>query len=52
MFVIVGWLVVMGCVFGVFIVHGGNIMVVLKALPFELITIGGATWARFWPTTR
>jgi chemotaxis protein MotA len=47
MFVIVGWLVVMGCVFGVFIVHGGNIMVVLKALPFELITIGGATLGAF-----
>jgi len=47
MFVIVGWLVVMGCVFGVFIVHGGNIMVVLHALPFELITIGGATLGAF-----
>ncbi len=47
MFVIVGWLVVIGCVFGVFIVHGGNIGVVLKALPFELITIGGATLGAF-----
>ncbi|NCP41171.1 MAG: flagellar motor stator protein MotA, partial [Rhodoferax sp.] len=36
MFVIVGWSIVMVCVFGVFIFHGGNIMVVLKALPFEL----------------
>ena len=25
MFVIIGWLVVLGCVFGVFIAHGGNI---------------------------
>ena len=25
MFVIVGWLVALGCIFGVFIVHGGNI---------------------------
>ncbi|HRK37684.1 MAG TPA: flagellar motor stator protein MotA [Burkholderiaceae bacterium] len=47
MFVFVGWGVVIGCVFGVFIVHGGNIMVVLKALPFEMITIGGATLGAF-----
>jgi chemotaxis protein MotA len=42
MFVIVGWLIVIGCVFGVFIVHGGNIGVILKALPFEMTTIFGA----------
>lgn len=47
MFVFIGWGVVIGCVFGVFIVHGGNIMVVLKALPFEMITIGGATMGAF-----
>ena len=47
MFVIVGWLVCLGCVFGVFIAHGGNISVVLHALPFELITIGGATIGAF-----
>jgi len=47
MFVIVGWLICLGCVFGVFIAHGGNIGVVLHALPFELITIGGATVGAF-----
>ncbi len=47
MFVIVGWLICLGCVFGVFIAHGGNIGVVLHALPFELITIGGATIGAF-----
>jgi chemotaxis protein MotA len=47
MFVIVGWLVILVCVFGVYIVHGGNIMVILKALPFEMITIGGATIGAF-----
>ncbi len=47
MFVIVGWLVCLGCVFGVFIAHGGNIEVILHALPFELITIGGATIGAF-----
>ena len=47
MFVIVGWLVAIGCIFGVFIVHGGNIGVVLKALPFELITIFGGAFGAF-----
>ncbi|MFZ2307710.1 MAG: flagellar motor stator protein MotA [Rhodoferax sp.] len=47
MFVIVGWLIVLVCVFGVYIFHGGNIMVIMKALPFELITIGGATMGAF-----
>jgi chemotaxis protein MotA len=47
MFVFVGWGVVIACVFGVFIAHGGNISVVLHALPFELITIGGATLGAF-----
>ncbi len=47
MFVIIGWLVAMGCIFGVFIVHGGNMGVVLKALPFEMTTIGGAALGAF-----
>jgi chemotaxis protein MotA len=47
MFVIIGWIVVLGCVFGVFIAHGGNIGVVLHALPFEMLTIGGATLGAF-----
>lgn len=47
MFVIVGWLIILVCVFGVYIFHGGNISVILKALPFEMITIGGATIGAF-----
>ena len=47
MFVIVGWVICLGCVFGVFIAHGGNIEVILHALPFEMITIGGATIGAF-----
>ena len=47
MFVIVGFLVSMACIFGVYIVHGGNIGVILKALPFELITILGAAMGAF-----
>jgi len=47
MFVIVGWLIAIACIFGVFMFHGGNIHVVLEALPFEMITIGGATAGAF-----
>ncbi|MEY3252595.1 MAG: hypothetical protein RL227_1568 [Pseudomonadota bacterium] len=47
MFVIIGWVVVMGCVFGVFIAHGGNMGPILKALPWEMAMIGGATLGAF-----
>ncbi len=46
MFVIIGYVVCLGCIFGMFILHGGNIGVIMKALPFELVTIlGGALGA-------
>jgi chemotaxis protein MotA len=47
MFVIIGWVFLLICVFGVFIIHGGNISVILKALPWEMLTIGGATVGAF-----
>ena len=47
MFVIIGWVFLLACVFGVFIIHGGNIGVILHALPWEMITIGGATIGAF-----
>jgi len=47
MFVIIGWAIAMVCIFGVFILHGGNIGVVLKALPFEMTTILGAALGAF-----
>jgi chemotaxis protein MotA len=47
MFVLIGWGVALVCVFGVFVAHGGNISVVLQALPFEMITIGGAAGGAF-----
>jgi chemotaxis protein MotA len=47
MIVIVGYVVAMACIFGVYIFHGGNIQVILKALPFELITILGAALGAF-----
>ena len=47
MLVIVGWIVALAAVFGVFIAHGGNIAVVLHALPFEMAAIGGAALGAF-----
>ncbi|MBB5205917.1 chemotaxis protein MotA [Inhella inkyongensis] len=47
MFVIIGWVLMLACVFGVFIVHGGNIGVILRALPFEMTTIFGAAMGAF-----
>jgi flagellar transcriptional activator FlhC len=37
----------LGCIFGVYIVHGGNIQVILQALPFEMITIFGRAMGAF-----
>ncbi len=47
MFVIIGWLLALGCIFGVYIIEGGNIGVILHALPWELTTILGATVGAF-----
>lgn len=47
MLVIVGYVVSMGCIFGVYILHGGNIGVILHALPFELVTIFGGALGAF-----
>ncbi|MBP6901288.1 MAG: flagellar motor stator protein MotA [Burkholderiaceae bacterium] len=47
MFVIVGWVLAIACIFGVYIVHGGNMGVILKALPFEFTTIFGSAFGAF-----
>ncbi|MEX1165702.1 MAG: flagellar motor stator protein MotA [Hydrogenophaga sp.] len=47
MFVIIGWVVALVCVFGVFIAHGGNMAPILAALPWEMGMIGGATLGAF-----
>jgi chemotaxis protein MotA len=47
MFVIIGWVLALACIFGVYVVHGGNIGVIAHALPFELITIFGAAGGAF-----
>jgi chemotaxis protein MotA len=47
MFVIIGWVVAMGCIFGAYIVHGGNMGVILKALPTEMLAIMGGALGAF-----
>ncbi len=47
MFVLVGWGLALACIFGVYVFHGGNIAVILHALPFELITILGSALGAF-----
>lgn len=47
MLVVIGYSVALICIFGVYIVHGGNIGVILAALPFELITIFGGALGAF-----
>jgi len=52
MFVLIGWGIAMVCIFGVYIGHGGNIGVILKALPFEMTTIFGAAIGAFLATNQ
>ena len=47
MLVIIGYVVCLGCIFGVYVAHGGNISVILHALPFEIITIMGGALGAF-----
>ena len=47
MLVIFGYIACLGCIFGVYVVHGGNVSVILTALPFEMITIMGGALGAF-----
>lgn len=47
MFIIVGLLIVLGCVFGSFIMAGGKMDIVLHALPHEMMAIAGAALGAF-----
>jgi chemotaxis protein MotA len=47
MFVIIGWVIVLACIFGTFIAHGGNMGPIMKALPWEMTMIFGATLGAF-----
>jgi chemotaxis protein MotA len=43
----VGFLIILGCVFGSFIMAGGKMDIILHALPHELMAIGGAAVGAF-----
>ncbi len=46
MFVAIGYIVCLGCIFGAYILHHGNTEVIIEALPLELMAIlGGAIGA-------
>ena len=47
MFIILGLLVVFGMVFGGYLLSGGNMDVILHALPFEGMMVGGAALGAF-----
>lgn len=47
MFVVIGYVIALGCIFGGYIIHGGNIGVVLHALPIEMMVIGGGAIGAF-----
>lgn len=43
----VGFLLILGCVFGSFLLAGGKMEIILHALPHELMAIGGASIGAF-----
>ena len=45
MLVIIGWVVVLGCVIGGYVAAGGHLAVLFQ--PFELLIIGGAAVGAF-----
>ena len=47
MFVIIGYAVAMGCIFGAYVIHGGNIAVIVHAIPTEIMAIGGGSLGAF-----
>lgn len=47
MFVIIGYIVALGCIFGGFALHGGNLGAIAAALPTETMVIGGGALGAF-----
>jgi chemotaxis protein MotA len=44
---VIGYVIVMGCIFGAYIIHGGNMSVIIHALPTEVMAIGGGSLGAF-----
>ena len=47
MFVILGYVVAMSCIFGAYMLHGGNIAVIAHAIPTEMMAIAGGSLGAF-----
>ncbi|HET8693131.1 MAG TPA: flagellar motor stator protein MotA [Aquabacterium sp.] len=47
MFVLIGYVVCLGCIFGAYIIHEGNMAVILHAIPTEMMAIGGGAIGAF-----
>jgi len=52
MFVLIGYAIAFGCIFGAYIIHGGNIQVILHAIPTEMMAIGGSALGSFVVTNQ
>ncbi len=52
MIVLIGYAVAFGCIFGAYIIHGGNIQVILHAIPTEMMAIGGGSLGAFVVTNQ
>jgi len=52
MFVLIGYAIAFGCIFGAYIIHGGNIQVILHAIPTEMMAIGGGALGSFVVTNQ
>jgi chemotaxis protein MotA len=52
MFVLIGWGLALACIFGAYIIHGGNISVIIHALPTEMMAIMGGAIGAFIVTNQ
>jgi chemotaxis protein MotA len=47
MFVLIGYVVSLGCIFGAYILHEGNMAVIIHAFPLEMMAIAGGAIGAF-----
>ncbi|KGM39809.1 flagellar motor protein MotA [Aquabacterium sp. NJ1] len=47
MFVLIGYVICLGCIFGAYAIHGGNMAVIIHAIPTEMMAIGGGSIGAF-----
>jgi chemotaxis protein MotA len=47
MFVLIGYVICLGCIFGAYAIHGGNMSVIIHAMPTEMMAIAGGAIGAF-----